>query len=77
MLAGSLKPDDPETDIPELSISYKPQKIAPKFLGSVMDLLLQRIPDMVRHPTFKSDVMNPLRIERLLDQQVSIRFFKK
>lgn len=70
MLAGSLKPDDPETDIPELSISYKPQKIAPKFLGSVMDLLLQRIPDMVRHPTFKSDVMNPLRIERLLDQQV-------
>ena len=41
MLAGLLKSDeeekDPEGDhgVPELNISYKPQKISPKFEGSV------------------------------------------
>lgn len=30
MLAGLLKPDNDE-DIPRLNVSYKPQKIAPKF----------------------------------------------
>ena len=31
MLAGILKPDDEELELPKLSISYKPQTIAPKF----------------------------------------------
>ena len=31
MLAGILKPDDEEVEMPKLSISYKPQTIAPKF----------------------------------------------
>ena len=31
MLAGILKPDDEKVDMPKLSISYKPQTIAPKF----------------------------------------------
>lgn len=31
MLAGILKPDGDETEMPEMSISYKPQTIAPKF----------------------------------------------
>jgi ATP-binding cassette subfamily E protein 1 len=34
MLAGLLKPDNDE-DIPVLNVSYKPQKISPKFEGSV------------------------------------------
>lgn len=34
MLAGILKPDNDE-DIPRLNVSYKPQKIAPKFEGTV------------------------------------------
>lgn len=75
MLAGSLKPDDIENKIPELKISYKPQKIAPKFMGSVRELLSSRIPSMVCHPAFKSDVMNPLQIELLLDQNVKIKIF--
>lgn len=70
MLAGNLKPDDDGVEVPELSISYKPQKIAPKYEGTVMDLLLEKIPDMVRHPTFKTDVLNPLQMERLLDLEV-------
>lgn len=31
MLAGILKPDDEKLELPKLSISYKPQTIAPKF----------------------------------------------
>ena len=35
MLHGSLKPDEEDADIPEFRVSYKPQKISPKFPGSV------------------------------------------
>jgi ATP-binding cassette subfamily E protein 1 len=31
ILAGVLKPDDEEIEMPKLSISMKPQTIAPKF----------------------------------------------
>jgi len=31
ILAGVLKPDDEELEMPKLSISMKPQTIAPKF----------------------------------------------
>ncbi|KAH7684763.1 ATP-binding cassette sub-family E member 1 (Ribonuclease 4 inhibitor), partial [Aphelenchoides avenae] len=67
MLAGQLQPDEGSEEVPELSISYKPQKIAPKFEGTVYQLLLARIPDMVTHPAFKSDVLNPLQMDRLMD----------
>ena len=35
MLAGAMKPDDEELEMPRLNISVKPQTIAPKFEGSV------------------------------------------
>lgn len=35
MLHGSLKPDEEDVDLPEFRVSYKPQKISPKFPGSV------------------------------------------
>uniref|UniRef100_A0A915EK59 ATP-binding cassette sub-family E member 1 n=1 Tax=Ditylenchus dipsaci TaxID=166011 RepID=A0A915EK59_9BILA len=70
MLAGNLKPDEDDVEVPELSISYKPQKIAPKYDGTVINLLLEKIPDMVRHPTFKTDVLNPLQMDRLMDLEV-------
>lgn len=31
MLAGGLKPDNSDVEIPSLNVSYKPQKISPKF----------------------------------------------
>ncbi|KAI6205169.1 hypothetical protein M3Y94_00762200 [Aphelenchoides besseyi] len=70
MLAGKLAPDDPSVEVPELNISYKPQKISPKYAGTVRELLLDRIYEMFSHPTFKTDVLNPLQIDRLLDLQV-------
>ena len=44
ILAGIIKPDDEGIDMPRLNISYKPQTIAPKFEGSVRDLLNLKIP---------------------------------
>ena len=45
MLAGVLKPDDVTTEMPRLNISYKPQTIAPKFDGTVRDLLYTKLHD--------------------------------
>lgn len=45
LLAGILKPDDEETEMPKLNISYKPQTIAPKFQGTVRDLLYLKLQD--------------------------------
>lgn len=39
LLAGIIKPDNPELEMPHLNVSYKPQTIAPKFKGTVRDLL--------------------------------------
>ncbi|WZZ46562.1 hypothetical protein YC2023_042821 [Brassica napus] len=73
MLAGLLKPDETEEsdiEIPEFNVSYKPQKISPKFQNSVRHLLHQKIRDSYMHPQFVSDVMKPLQIEQLMDQEV-------
>ena len=69
MLAGHEKPDN-GAEVPQLSISYKPQKIAPKFQGTVKDLLMTKILDAFNHPQFNTDVIKPLTIEELLDQEV-------
>ncbi|KAA8519104.1 hypothetical protein F0562_013360 [Nyssa sinensis] len=73
MLAGLLKPDTIEgsdVEIPEFNVSYKPQKISPKFQSTVRHLLHQKIRDSYMHPQFVSDVMKPLQIEQLMDQEV-------
>ncbi|GAB4826677.1 ABC transporter E member 2 [Ancistrocladus abbreviatus] len=73
MLAGLLKPDTVEgsdAELPEFYVSYKPQKISPKFPSTVRQLLHQKIRDSYTHPQFVSDVMKPLKIEQLMDQAV-------
>lgn len=69
MLAGLLKADGNE-QVPELHISYKPQKISPKFPSTVRMLLLKKIKSMFMHPQFQTDVVKPLNIENILDQNV-------
>eukprot|EP01111_Echinosteliopsis_oligospora_P002436 TRINITY_DN1361_c0_g1_i1.p1 TRINITY_DN1361_c0_g1~~TRINITY_DN1361_c0_g1_i1.p1 ORF type:complete len:602 (-),score=138.77 TRINITY_DN1361_c0_g1_i1:76-1881(-) len=69
MLAGALKADS-EAQVPELNVSYKPQKISPKFEGTVRQLLHKRIKDTYLHPQFNSDVYKPLLIEPIIDQMV-------
>ncbi|KND02326.1 ABC transporter E family member 2 [Spizellomyces punctatus DAOM BR117] len=69
MLAGIL-PADTEEQVPELKVSYKPQKISPKYQGTVRMLLISKIKGMFMHPQFQTDVIKPLQIENIIDQQV-------
>lgn len=70
MLAGLLKPDEDNVEIPELNVSYKPQKISPRFEGTVRQLLYAKIRDAWLHPQFMTDVTKPMNIDPLLDQEV-------
>ena len=70
MLAGRLTPDGGDGDIPQLNISYKPQTINPKSEGTVKSLLFEKIRDMYSHPQFQAEVVKPLSIDCLLDQEV-------
>ncbi|CAB3233389.1 unnamed protein product [Arctia plantaginis] len=70
MLAGNLEPDDGSGQLPQLHISYKPQKISPKSQGLVRSLLHDKIRDAYVHPQFITDVMKPMKIEEIMDQEV-------
>ena len=83
MLAGLLKSDEQVkleeegmmyearlAGAPELNVSYKPQKISPKFEGTVRELLHKRIRDSYIHPQFVSDVMKPLVMDNIIDNSV-------
>lgn len=69
LLAGILKPDGDQY-VPELNVSYKPQKIAPKFQGTVRMLFLKKIKAAFMHPQFNTDVLKPLQTEPIIDQEV-------
>merc|ERR1712117_189682 len=70
MMAGKLEPDEGSGKVPELNISYKPQKISPKSQGTVRQLLHDKIRDAYVHPQFVADVMRPLKVEEIMDQEV-------
>ncbi len=70
MLAGVLKPDDETIEMPRLNVSYKPQTIAPKFEGTVKDLLYTKLSTAWESALFKTEVLVPLDIESLLDNEV-------
>jgi ATP-binding cassette, sub-family E, member 1 len=83
MMAGLLKSDE-QTDAekagdtelaaslgaPPLNVSYKPQKISPKFQGTVRELLHKKIREAYIHPQFVSDVMKPMSMEAIIDNGV-------
>lgn len=69
LLAGIIPPDG-DTTVPQMSISYKPQKIAPQSDASVRALLFAKLGTSWQHPQFTTDVAKPLQLEQLLDQQV-------
>ncbi|CDS42811.1 ATP binding cassette sub family E [Echinococcus multilocularis] len=69
MLAGNLKPDE-GIKMPSLNISYKPQKISPKSEKTVQNLLYEKMRAAFTHPQFATDVLKPLQMERLYDQEV-------
>ena len=70
MLAGKLTPDEGAKHLPTLSVSLKPQTIAPKFQGTVRMLLLKQIKMSFMHPQFQSDVVKPMQLDNIIDQDV-------
>ncbi|KAJ8297575.1 hypothetical protein KUTeg_024106 [Tegillarca granosa] len=70
MLAGLLQPDE-GGPVPRLNVSYKPQKIIPKFEGTVRQLFHTKIRDAYVNPQFIADVMRPLKIDDIIDQELS------
>ncbi|KAF8499510.1 P-loop containing nucleoside triphosphate hydrolase protein, partial [Gautieria morchelliformis] len=68
LLAGD-KPDV-ETDVQSLAVSLKPQTISPKFPGTVRMLLLKQIKQAFMHPQFQTDVVKPMNLDNIIDQEV-------
>lgn len=69
LLAGVTTPDD-EADKMELAVSLKPQTISPKFPGTVRMLLLKQIKAAFMHPQFQTDVVKPMTLDNIMDQDV-------
>ncbi|BGP41069.1 Fe-S cluster-binding ribosome biosynthesis protein [Rhodotorula kratochvilovae] len=70
LLAGKEKPDN-EADALHFTVSLKPQTIAPKFPGTVRELLLKQIRAAFMHPQFNTDVIKPMNLENIIDQYVT------
>lgn len=68
LLAGDTP--DLETDKQTLSVSLKPQTISPKFPGTVRMLLIKQIKQAFMHPQFQTDVLKPMSLENIMDQDV-------
>lgn len=70
MLAGKSEPDEASEKPPELNVSLKPQMIAPKFTGTVRMLFLKQIKGAFMHPQFQTDVVKPMNLDAVIDQEV-------
>ncbi|CAD7976214.1 unnamed protein product [Amoebophrya sp. A25] len=74
MLAGLIKSDEIEGEeqeqLPKMNVSYKPQTITAKFQGTVEQLLMGKVRESMLHPQFQSDVVKPMLIEQIKDQEV-------
>ena len=72
MLSGDKKcpPNEKEFEIPELAVSYKPQTIAPKYPGTVIELLQDKLKEVITHQSFISEVVKPLGVQTLYDNEV-------
>jgi len=70
MLAGLLAADEPDASMPQMSISYKPQRITPRSTGTVWELLQSRIHEALVHPQFKTDVLNPMNMDAIRDHEL-------
>lgn len=69
MLAGAEQPDGSKK-MPPLNVSMKPQKITPKFTGTVRQLFFKKIKTAFLSPQFQTDVYKPLKLDDFIDQEV-------
>ncbi|CAD26068.1 similarity to HYPOTHETICAL ABC TRANSPORTER Y719_METJA [Encephalitozoon cuniculi GB-M1] len=69
LIAGLIKPDRGD-EFTKLSYSLKPQKILPKYKGTVRELFMSKIRSSFMDQSFVNDVIKPLSIEYTYEQQV-------
>ena len=69
ILAG-LEKADTEQEFGKLTVSYKPQYIAPDYTGTVMELLMNVAKENYVSSWYKTEILQPLRVEPLLDHNV-------
>ncbi|KAL5523150.1 RLI1 [Sanghuangporus sanghuang] len=68
LLAGDTP--DVATDKQSFAVSLKPQAIAPRFPGTVRMLLLKQIKQAFMHPQFQTEVLKPMSLDNIMDQEV-------
>lgn len=69
VLAG-LEETDGKAKLGEFSVSYKPQYIASDYEGTVQELLIGVSKESFASSWYKSEIMQPLKINSLLDRNV-------
>jgi ATP-binding cassette subfamily E protein 1 len=69
ILAG-LEESDEKQKFGELTVSYKPQYIAPEYEGTVQELLMSIAKETLMSSWYKTEILGPLRLNLLLDRNV-------
>jgi ATP-binding cassette subfamily E protein 1 len=69
ILAGLEETDD-KRKFGELTVSYKPQYIAPDYPGSVQELLMSVAKENFTSSWYKTEIAQPLRLQALMDRNV-------
>jgi ATP-binding cassette, sub-family E, member 1 len=69
ILAGLEETDD-KAKFEKLTVSYKPQYIAPDYEGSVQELLMNVAKDNFTSSWYKTEIAQPLRLQVLMDRNV-------
>jgi ATP-binding cassette subfamily E protein 1 len=69
ILAG-LEETDEKQKLGELTVSYKPQYIAPDYTGTVQELLMSVAKENFTSSWYKTEIAQPLRLQVLMDRNV-------
>jgi len=69
ILAGIEETDD-KRKLGELTVSYKPQYIAPDYPGTVMELLMSVAKENFTSSWYKTEIAQPMKLEVLMDRNV-------
>jgi len=70
ILAGMEQTDD-KHQLGKLTVSYKPQYIAPDYEGTVQELLMSVAKENFTSSWYKTEIAQPLRLQPLLDRNVT------
>ncbi|MGA3289358.1 MAG: ribosome biogenesis/translation initiation ATPase RLI [Candidatus Bathyarchaeia archaeon] len=69
ILAG-VEETDEKQKLGELTVSYKPQYIAPDYTGTVQELLMNVAKENFTSSWYKTEIAQPLRLQVLMDRNV-------